>query len=158
MANIGEHAPDFLGKLTNGNDVKDFRLSVYLGKENIVLAFIFGCFTGVCTAEMCAFRDSLKEFENLGAKVYGISVDTPYTQNAFIKANALTTEMVSDFNKEAIRAFGVVHEEINGLKGMPKRSVFIIGKDGKIKYKWVSEVPKNPPNFDELKSELKKLH
>lgn len=158
MVNLGERAPDFSAKLTNGNDVKDFRLSEHLGKENVVLAFIFGCFTGVCTAEMCMFRDSLKEFESLKAKVYGISVDTPFTQNAFIKTNSLEMEMVSDFNKEAIRAFGVVHEEINGLKGMPKRSVFIIGKDGKIKYKWVTEVPKTPPNFDEIKSELKNIH
>lgn len=158
MVNMGEKAPDFSGKLTNGNDIKDFRLSQSVGQGNVVLAFIFGCFTPVCTSEMCSFRDSLKEFEGMHAKVYGISVDTPYTQNAFIKTNNLNVEMISDFNKEAIRAYGVVHEDINGLRGMPKRSVFIIDKSGKIRYKWVTDVPKNPPNFDEIKNELRKIH
>lgn len=158
MVGVGEVAPIFSAKLTNGSEIKDFGFHEAVGKDNIVLAFLFGAFTPVCTNEMCSFRDSLGEFQKLRAKVYGVTVDTPYTLNAFIKANNLNIEMISDFNREAVRKYHVMYEDFRGLKGISKRAVFIIDKEGKIRYRWVTEDPKNPPSMDEIKRELKKLH
>ncbi len=147
---VGTKAPDFSAKTANGTEVGNFRLSEAIGRENLVLAFFPAAFTGVCTKEMCTFRDELADYAKLDAKVYGVSVDMPFTQNKFIQENKLPFTLLSDFNKEAIHAFGVAYEDFLGLKGVAKRSVFVIDKSGVVRYKWTTDVEKVFPPMDEV--------
>ncbi|MCS6937236.1 MAG: peroxiredoxin [Candidatus Bipolaricaulota bacterium] len=154
---LHQKAPDFTTKASDGERIEDFTLSKELGKEHIVLAFFPLAFTSVCTNEMCQFRDQMQQFHQLKARVYGISVDSPFALNAFIKANGLKFKLLSDFNKEISRAYGVLYEDLMGLKGVAKRSVFVLDKNGILRYKWVSEDPKVLPNFDEIQKVLQGL-
>lgn len=154
MPNLGEKAPDFTLPLCDGEGVGQFTLSEHLGKGNVVLAFFPLAFTSVCTNEMCTFSDQLALFGGLNAEVYGISVDSPFALNAFIKAHNLQLKLLSDFNKEVSRTYDVLHEELMGLKGVSKRSVFVLDKEGIVCYRWVSDDPGKMPNFDEIRSTL----
>lgn len=156
-AELNHKAPDFTTKACDGDHIEDFTLSQELGKEHIVLAFFPLAFSPVCTDEMCAFRDSLAQFNSLKARVYGISVDSPFALNAFIKANALKFKLLSDFNKEISRAYGAFHEELMGLKGVAKRSVFVIDKNGLVRYRWVSDDPRQLPDFEAIRRALQSL-
>ena len=153
MPNLGETAPDFTLPLCDGENVGKFPLSEHLGK-NVVLAFFPLAFTSVCTREMCTFSDRLNLFSGLNAEVYGISVDSPFALNAFIKAHQLKIPLLSDFNREVSRQYDVLHEELMGLKGVSKRSVFVLDKDGVVRYRWVSEDPGKMPDFDEIRTAL----
>jgi peroxiredoxin len=158
---VGTKVKDFTVLKADGEKVEAFKLSDHVGKEALVLAFFPLAFTGVCTAEMCTFRDSIAQFNDLKAKVLGVSVDSPFTQNQFIQKEKLTFSMLSDFNRELVDAFGVKRTQpigpAPGLLGVANRSVFIVGKDGAVKYRWFSENPKDLPPFDEVKAALGKL-
>src|SRR6056297_1034398 len=106
MVDTGDTAPDFTAPLANG-DVDSITLSEELGDGPIVLAFFPGAFTSVCTDEMCSFQDQLSAFEDVGATVYGVSRDTPFTLNEFRDQNDLNFGLISDLNKEIIDAYGV---------------------------------------------------
>ena len=158
---IGTQVKDFTVLKADGEKVEAFKLSDNLGKENVVFAFFPLAFTGVCTAEMCTFRDSIAQFGDLKAKVYGVSVDSPFTQNQFIQKEKLNFPLLSDFNRELVDSFGVRRTQsigpAPGLFGVANRSVFVVGKDGKVAYKWFSENPKDLPPFDDVKAALKKI-
>ncbi|MCS7198223.1 MAG: peroxiredoxin [Candidatus Bipolaricaulota bacterium] len=156
-AELNQKAPDFTTKACDGEKIEEFTLSKELGKESIVLAFFPLAFSPVCTTEMCSFRDSLAQFNALKARVYGISVDSPFTLNAFIKANDLKFKLLTDFNKEISRAYGVLHEDLLGLKGVAKRSVFIIDKNGIVRYRWVSDDPRQLPDLEAIRAALQGL-
>lgn len=156
-AELNHKAPDFTTKVCDGEKIEDFTLSKQLGKENIVLAFFPLAFSPVCTTEMCSFRDSLAQLNSLKARVYGISVDSPFTLNAFIKANALKFKLLTDFNREISRAYGVLHEDLMGLKGVAKRSVFVIDKNGIVRYRWVSDDPRQLPDLGAIRQALEGL-
>ena len=147
-------APDFELMSNKGESIK---LSDQLAHGPVVLAFFPLAFTGVCSEEMCEFRDSLAEFNSLNAKVFAISVDSRFALNAFAEKNALEFSLLSDFNKEVSQAYGVQYENFLGLRGVAKRSVFVVGKDGVVKYRWVSEDAKVKPNQAEVKEALKGL-
>ena len=142
---VGEKAPDVL---LVGGDRQPVRVSDLFGQP-VVLAFFPGAFTGVCTREMCTFRDSLNVFTDGGARVVGISVDTPYAQKAWAEQHGLTFTLLSDFNRHAVKAFGV--EDPNFAKGVlpgvAKRSVFVLDKDGTVTYRWVSDDPTIEPHY-----------
>ncbi len=154
---LNQKAPDFTTKACDGEKIEEFTLSKELGKENVVLAFFPLAFSPVCTTEMCSFRDSLAQFNSLKARVYGISVDSPFTLNAFIKANNLKFKLLTDFNKEISRAYGVLHEDLMGLKGVSKRSVFVLDKNGVVRYQWVSDDPRQLPDFEVIRTTLQGL-
>ena len=118
-----------------------------------VLVFFPAAFTGVCTTEMCSFRDAMAQFNSLNAKVFGVSADSPFTAAEFKKQNSLNFPLVSDFNHEAIKAYGVEFPDIAGIKGytVARRSVFVIGKDGKVAWSWLSDTPANEPDYDAVK-------
>jgi len=154
----GEKAPNFKLKATVDGEQTELELSEELAKkdkEGIVLAFFPLAFSSGCTEELCQFRDSLGEFEDLDAKVLGISVDSPYALKAFAEENELKFPLVSDFNKDIIESYGVVQEDLNGLKGVAKRSVFVLDSDGTVRYKWVSDDPSILPDQGEIKEVLK---
>ncbi|MBI3081282.1 MAG: redoxin domain-containing protein, partial [candidate division NC10 bacterium] len=110
---VGEKAPDFTLVDTA---LKPRSLKEFLGKTT-VLVFYPAAFTGVCTKEMCAFRDNLSQLSSIGAQMVGISADTPFSNKAFAEQNSLTFPILSDYNREAIKAFGIAFPDLAGLKG-----------------------------------------
>jgi len=155
MVEIGEPAPTSVVWKTNPNadPEREFDMTSLLNKDAVVLYFFPGAFTGVCTKSTCDLRDQFKDFSELNAELYGISVDLPFSQYEFMKQNDLNYPLLSDFNKELIRKYGVEDNSFVGFKGVAKRSLFLI-KSGKVAYKWIAEVPSDYPPFDQLKSHL----
>ncbi len=150
----GEKAPDFVLKTKTADGLEDVRLSDNYGKKATVLLFFPLAFSDPCGEELCGIRDSLKEYESLDATVYGISVDTPFSLEAFAKEKNFNFTLLSDFNKEVSAAYDVLYEELLGFKGISKRSAFVIGKDGTILYSSASEDPYVFPDFDAVKAAL----
>lgn len=153
---VGDKAPDFS---LFDTEKKSRTLKEFLGKKT-VLAFFPGAFTGVCTKEMCTFRDSMTRSNELSAQVVGISVDSPFANRAFAAQNNLQFPILSDFNRAALRAYGVVHEGFSGLAGYSaaKRSVFVLDKDGVVRYAWVADNPGVEPNYDEITKALSSMN
>jgi peroxiredoxin len=150
---VGSKAPDFT--LTN-QDRQPVTLSEQRGKP-VVLAFFPAAFSSVCTKEMCTFRDSMARLGKANAQVYGISVDTFFTLKAFQDHEKLTFPLLSDFNKQVIRDYGVFNEDMIGLKGIAKRGVFVIDKDGVVRYREVLDDARNEPNYDKVFETLASL-
>src|SRR5712671_4793411 len=147
---VGSTAPDFT--LTN-QERQPVKLSEQRGKP-VVLAFFPAAFSSVCTKELCTFRDSLAKLGQAKAQVYGISVDTFFTLKAFQDHEKLTFPLLSDFNKQVIRDYGVFNEDMIGLKGIAKRAVFVIDGDGLIRHKEVLEDARNEPDYEAVFSTL----
>ena len=105
-------------------------------------------------AEACSVRDDLKAFEALNAKVYGISVDSPFAQEAMALKEELNFPLLSDFNKSVSTEYGVLYEDFIGFRGVSKRSAFVISKEGKIIFSWSSDDPKQLPDFNQIKQAL----
>jgi len=146
--NVGDRAPDFTLLDT---DLKSRSLSEFLGMgKPVVILFFPGAFTSVCTKELCTFRDRMSELEKADATVIAISVDSPFVLKEFRERNMLNFTLLSDFNREAIKAYDVVLPDLLGLKGLAKRAVFIVDKDGVIRYRWVSDDPRVEPDYDEV--------
>jgi peroxiredoxin len=148
--NIGDLAPDFTLKDTDGNEVS---LSTYRGKSVLVLFFPLA-FTGVCTKELCSVRDNLDTYNTLNASVLAISVDSFFTLQQFKNQQNLNFPLLSDFNKETAKAYHAIYDEFIGMHGVAKRSAFIVDADGKIAYAEVLEKASELPNFDEIKRVL----
>jgi peroxiredoxin len=153
-AEVGSKAPDFT--LVN-QDREPVRLSDRIGKANLVLAFFPGAFSGTCTKEMCALRDSMSQLSGLGAEVYGISTDTFFTLKAWADQQKLGFGLLSDYNKDAIRAYDVVNPDMIGLKNIAKRAVIVVDKNGVIRYREVLQDARNEPDYDGLKKALAAL-
>jgi peroxiredoxin len=152
-ATVGSKAPDF----TLMNDKREeVTLSSQKGHP-VVLAFFPAAFTGVCTKELCTFRDSMAKLNKANATVYGISVDTSFSLAAFKKEQNLNFPLLSDFNKEVIQAYGVFNPDMIGLKGIARRSTFVIDKDGIIRHAEVQDDARNEPNYDKVFETLAKL-
>lgn len=140
MLDIGDAAPEFTLPKAGGevyNDIGSFTLSAELGDGPLVLAFFPAAFTSGCTAEMCTFRDSMHRFDELDADVYGVSVDLPTAQNVWILREELNFEMLSDWDHELIREFGVVLPDMYGEFEAAKRSIFVLDEQGTVTYRWV---------------------
>ncbi len=146
---VGQKAPDFTLVDT---DRKPLSLGDLKGKKT-VLVFYPGAFTGVCTKEMCTFRDSLAQLNDLSAQVVGISVDAPAANKGFADANKLTFPLLSDYARTAVKAYDIEQIDFAGLKGYTtaKRSVFILDAEGTVKYAWVSDNPGVEPDYDAVK-------
>ncbi len=150
---VGQQAPDAV--LVSG-DRKQVKISDLRGKT-AVLAFFPAAFTGVCTKEMCRFRDDIGRLTGLNAQVIGISADTPFVQAEFARQHNLKQTLWSDFNHQAMKAFGVYDSSFIGvLDGIAKRSVFVLDKNGKVVYTWVSDNPGVEPPYDEVEAAVKK--
>ena len=146
---VGDKAPDF--KLID-TERKERSLSEFLGKKT-VLAFFPGAFTGACTKEMCTFRDSMSNLNSMNAQVVAISVDSPFSNKGFADANKLTFTILSDYTRTVSNQYTGVYDDFAGLKGYTaaKRAVFVLDKNGVVKYTWVSETnPGAEPPYDEV--------
>jgi peroxiredoxin len=152
---VGDNAPDFTLPDT---DLKPRSLKEFLGRK-IVLAFFVGAFTSVCTKEMCAFRDSMARLIDLKAQVIGISVNDPFSNKEFAEKNRLTLPILSDYNREVIRTYGIEMHNFAGLDGytVAERSIFIIDKDGTVRYVWMSEDPTVEPDYAEIEKALQRI-
>lgn len=151
----GDTAPAF--QLFN-IDKKEVSLEDYKGK-NLVMLFFPLAFTSVCTTELCSMRDNMTDYAELDAEVVAISVDSLFTLDKFKKAENLSFPLLSDFNKEVSAAYGVLYENfVLGMKGVSKRSAFVIDKEGKIQYAEVLESAGDLPNFNAIKQTLASLN
>jgi peroxiredoxin len=152
-AEVGTKAPDFT--LTN-QDREPVTLSAQRGRP-VVLAFFPAAFSSVCTKELCTFRDRLASLNQANAQVFGISVDTFFTLKAFQADQKLTFPLLSDFNKQAIRDYGVFNEDMIGLKGIAKRAVFVLDRDGIVRYREVLDDARNEPDYEKVFAALAAL-
>ena len=150
---VGTPAPDFT--LPN-QDREAVTLSAQRGHP-VVLAFFPAAFSSVCTTELCTFRDRLSTLNQANAQVYGVSVDTFFTLKAFQADQRLTFPLLSDFNKTVIRDYGVFNDDMIGLKGIAKRAVFVIDKDGIVRHAEVLEDASNEPDYEAAFSALARL-
>jgi peroxiredoxin len=153
---VGTKAPDFTLKSKAADGLKDVKLSDNFGKKQTVLLFFPLAYTGVCTQEMCDISNGLSGYANLGADVIGISVDSPFTQEAWAKTNKITVTLVSDLNKTVTKAYDVLFPMLAGVGDTSARAAFVIGRDGVIKYAEQTPTPKDLPNFAAVQAALAK--
>lgn len=152
---LNEKAPDF--KLFS-TEKKEINLSEFQGK-NLVLLFFPLAFTSTCTKELCDIRDNYAIYNKLNAVVLGISIDSLFTLKKFKEDQNLNFELLSDFNKEASLAYETYYEEfIYGMKGVSKRSAFVIDQRGILRYKEILEKSGDLPNFEAIQNCLKGLN
>ena len=152
---IGTTAPTFT---LPAFDKQMVSLEDFRGK-NVVLLFFPAAFTGVCTAELCAMRDDIATYQNLDAQILAISVDLPFTLGKFREEQNLNFPLLSDFNKEASKAYGACYEHwILGLNGVSKRSAFVIDREGIVRYAEVLDNAGELPNFEAVRKVLGDLN
>ncbi len=154
---VGTKAPDFTLKTLGPDGLVDVSLSANAGVQATVLLFFPLAFTGVCTQEFCDVTAGLKNYQDLNADVIGLSVDSPFAQDAWAKKEKITIKLVSDLNKEVIKAYDVVFPLLAGVGDTAARAAFVIDKDGVIVYSEQTPSPKELPNFDAINEALKKL-
>lgn len=159
---VGEKAPDFTLVTKTADGPQLVKLSEQIGKSNIVLLFVPMAFTGVCTTELCDISGGIGEYEALDAKVFGISGDNPFAQEAWAKQSGITLPLLSDYEHAVAKAYGVAYEQFLPeanliMGGVAKRSAFVIDKEGVIRYAEAQDHPKDLPNFEAVKATLQSL-
>jgi glutaredoxin-dependent peroxiredoxin len=139
--------------------MKPVSLADFAGNKNVLLLFFPMAFTGVCTAELCGVRDDIAKYNNANAEVLGISVDSVFTLAKFKEDQGYNFTLLSDFNKEVSNAYGSIYESFTGMamKGVSKRSAFVIDKAGVVQYAEVLESAGDVPNFEAINDVLAKL-
>ena len=150
---VGDTAPNATVFLKPREPVQ---LNDYRGRP-VVLLFFPLAFSGVCTQEMCAMAEDYSAYQKIGAEVIGISVDSPYVNQKFAESCNARFPILSDFNKEATRAYDVLRADLGGLKGVSERAAFVIDKSGQIRYAWVGENPGVMPPLQEIKAAVQGL-
>ena len=152
---VGQPAPDFSLYDSDKNKVT---LSELRG-QNILLLFFPAAFSGTCTAELCSLRDNISAYNHVNAKVFAISVDMLYTLAKFKEDQRLNFSLLSDFNKDASTAYDCLYDTFSyGMKGVSKRSAFVIDKAGIILYAEVLEKAGDLPNFQIIQQTLELLN
>jgi peroxiredoxin len=152
---VGQKAPDFT---LISDEKQPVSLSAQKGK-NVVLLFFPAAFTGTCTKELCQTRDDISFYNGTNAQVYGISVDMPFSLIKFKADQNINFLLLSDFNKEASTSYDTIYQDwILGLKGVSKRSAFVIDKEGIVRYAEVLEDVTKIPDFDAIKKVLQGLN
>ncbi|AKD55223.1 redoxin domain-containing protein [Spirosoma radiotolerans] len=155
MLTPGQKAPEFS---LYSADKKEVTLSTFKGK-NVIILFFPMAFTSVCTAELCEMRDNISIYSALNAEVLGISVDSPFTLAKFKEEQNLPFDLLSDFNKEVSQAYDTYYETfVMNLKGVSKRSAFVVDQEGIIQYAEVLESAGDVPNFQAVQQTLNSLN
>ena len=153
----GTSAPDFTLKTKTATGLEDIKLSDNFGKKNTVLLFFPFAFTGVCTAEMCDISGGISGYESLNAAVYGISIDSPFAQEAWAQKEKISVKLLSDLNKTVITAYDVVFPSLAGIGDTAARAAVVIDKQGHIVHVEQTPTPKDLPDFEAVKAALRKL-
>jgi peroxiredoxin len=151
---IGSSAPDF--ELPGTVD-ESVQLSSRLGKGPVLLLFYPLDWSPVCTSELCSLHADFNDYADLGAEVFAISIDSIFSHKAFAAHHDIGIPLLSDFNKTVAADYGVLYPELMGLKGVAKRSVFLLDAGGIVRYAWVTEDPAQMPDFTEIKQQIKQL-
>lgn len=155
---IEDNAPEFTLKNQDGEEIS---LSNFAGSNLVVLFFPFAN-TSVCTAEMSYMMDNINKFKDLNAEIVGISVDSPFALKMWAEKNFFSFNLLSDFNKEIAPRYDSLYDVFApgkyDLKGVAKRSAFIVGKDGKIKYTEICASPGDQPDYKAIQETLKTLN
>jgi peroxiredoxin len=154
---VGTKAPDFTLKSKQASGLVDVKLSNNFGKKNTVLLFFPAAFTSVCTKELCDITAGLNGYSGLNAGVIGISIDTPFAQEAWAQKEKIQIPLVSDLNKEVIKKYDVVFPMLANIGDTAARAAFVIDKNGVVQYSEQTPTPKDLPNFDKVKETLAKL-
>ena len=154
---VGSKAPDFTLKSKTADGLKDVSLSANFGKKNTVLLFFPLAFTGVCTKEMCDVTAGLGSYTDANADVIAISVDSPFTQEAWAQKEKIGITLASDLNKTTAKNYETLLDDLIGLGSVSARAAFVIDKDGVIQYSEQTPTPKDLPNFDAIKAKLATL-
>ena len=154
---VGSKAPDFSLKSRKGGAVSDVKLADNLGKKSTVVLFFPLAFTGVCTTEMCDVTAGLKNYEQLNAEVIGISVDSPFAQEAWAAREKIELKLASDLNKKTAKDYGVLLDDLGGFGSTSARAAFVIDKNGVVQYSEQTPTPKDLPNFNAIRETLGKL-
>jgi peroxiredoxin len=153
---VGSKGPDFTLKSKSPADA-DIKLSNNFGKKNTVLLFFPLAFTSVCTKEMCDITSGLSGYSGLNADVIGISVDSPFAQQAWAQKEKIGITLASDLNKEVIKKYDVVFPMLAGVGDTAARAAIVIDKNGVVQYSEQTATPKDLPNFDKVKETLGRL-
>ena len=151
---VGTKAPDFNLKSKKGDAISSVTLSDNFGKTNTVLLFFPLAFTGVCTAEMCEISAGMGAYESLNATVIGISVDSPFSQDAWAQKERIGITLASDLNKTVATAYGVLLADLGGFGSTSARAAFVIDREGVVQYAEQTPTPKDLPNFEAIKAKL----
>jgi peroxiredoxin len=154
---IGTKAPDFTLKSKTAAGLVDVKLSNNFGKKNTVLLFFPLAFTSVCTTEMCDITAGLGQYAGLNADVIGISVDSPFAQEAWAQKEKIGITLASDLNKQTTKAYGVEFPGLAGIGDTSARAAFVIDKNGVVQYAEQTATPKDLPNFNAVKETLARL-
>ncbi len=154
---IGTQAPDFTLKSKDANGLKDVTLSANFGKKNTVILFFPLAFTGVCTQEFCDVTQGISSYAGLDAEVIGVSVDSPFAQEAWAQQKNITVTLVSDLDKKTTEAYGVLFPGLAGIGATSARAAFIVDKAGVVQYAEQTPTPKDLPNFAAIQAKLAEL-
>ena len=154
---VGSKAPDFTLKSKTAAGLVDIKLSENFGKKNTVLLFFPAAFTGVCTKEMCEISAGMGQYASLNAAVVGLSVDTPFAQEAWAKQEKISIPLASDLDKTVIKDYDVVFPMLAGIGTTAARAAFVIDKQGVVQYAEQTPTPKDLPDFEAVKRTLAKL-
>ncbi|MEF8850836.1 MAG: redoxin domain-containing protein [Haloarculaceae archaeon] len=150
MVSVDDTAPDFTAPLALG-DISEFTLSERVEEAPLVLAFFPGAFSGTCTSEMAAFEDRIDEFEDLGATLYGVSVDLPWALQEFRTQGALSFGLISDTNRRVVDAYDLRTDFLSmGVEDLAQRAVLVVDADRVVRYAWVTEDAGIEPDYDEV--------
>ncbi len=159
---VGTKAPDFTLPTKTADGPKQITLSDHFGKGNTVLLFFPMAFTGTCTTEMCSVSEDISAYSGLNATVYGISGDNPFAQEAWAQKEKITVPLLSDYEHHVARSYDVAYDsflpQLNlPMGGVPKRAVFIVDRNGVIRYSDSDDDARALPNFDRVKATLAEL-
>jgi peroxiredoxin len=159
---VGTKAPDFSLSSKTADGPKQVKLSDNFGKTNTLLLFFPMAFTGTCTTEMCNMSQELPAYGDMNAAVYGISGDNPFAQEAWAKKENISVALLSDYEHKVAKEYDVMYDsflpQMNlGMGGVPKRSAFIVDREGVIQYAASNDDARELPNFDEIKAKLAEL-
>jgi peroxiredoxin len=154
---VGSKAPDFTLKSKQASGLVDVKLGNNFGKKNTVLLFFPAAFTSVCTKEMCDISAGLNAYSTLNAEVLGISVDTPFAQEAWAQKEKINITLASDLNKDVIKKYDVVFPMLAGIGDTAARAAFVIDRNGVIQYSEQTPTPKDLPDFDKVRQTLSRL-
>lgn len=149
---VGARAPDFTLKQKTADGLQDVALSSYIGSSPVVLIFFPAAFTGACTTEMCDTGGGLGAAQSLGAVVLGISTDSPFSQEAWAKANGITIPLLSDYAHKVVKAYDVEFPDLAGLGPSAARAAIVIGLDGTVVHAEQTPAPSVLPDFEKIKA------
>jgi glutaredoxin-dependent peroxiredoxin len=153
---VSQQAPDFS---LFDSEMKEVKLSDFKKEKKVLLLFFPMAFTGTCTKELCGVRDDIARYSNTNAEVLGISVDSVFTLAKYKEDQAYNFPLLSDFNKEVSALYGSIYDSFTGMnmKGVSKRSAFIVDKAGIVQYAEVLESAGDVPNFEAINEKLESL-